>query len=499
MFRRRFLTRLTRLGLATYIMTYCMAFTVCAAENPIADLAVADSVQMVENQVEADAFEDVTPAPVETVEADETAVEEEAADEVMAVEAEEEEEDAFLGNTYFGLANNQTITSGGNHIIPLEFTHNADDPDNIRINYSVDGRGKAVPDGVSVTQEDGGFRPVLSVPSNCPECVFFVDGTYTEDGTDYPSSCRVKVYIAPSGIVPFINGTSVYDNRTTETAIPITNISNPVQIKLAAASEDDPVLVADRISWKAFEKGESGETLVGESHVAFEETGNDTCDITFTEECLGKTYRVRADYNNSYIDASEVRQHENDESCFVCVYFNVSGEPANDYFYNITQIYLSTDFVNVTESTVGIDNCEPVSLETATDGETDNLDYSCLNPAKIVWKVTERGNDDISKFYDSLYGVHIDQSTSAPQIANYYVDSLDGITKPVDIVCLYYNNDTIGAEDANPVIARITVYDPQHQPKPESPYYYNITELYVTPSSINATTKDPQTVVIDSA
>ena len=48
MLGRRLLKRLTRLGLATYAMTWCMAFTVCASENPIADLAVADTVQVLE-------------------------------------------------------------------------------------------------------------------------------------------------------------------------------------------------------------------------------------------------------------------------------------------------------------------------------------------------------------------------------------------------------------------------------------------------------------------
>ncbi|MCR5508413.1 MAG: hypothetical protein K6F34_06985, partial [Lachnospiraceae bacterium] len=41
MIGRKLLTRLTRLGLATYAMTWCMSFTVCAAEHPIADMAVA--------------------------------------------------------------------------------------------------------------------------------------------------------------------------------------------------------------------------------------------------------------------------------------------------------------------------------------------------------------------------------------------------------------------------------------------------------------------------
>ncbi len=46
MLGRKLLKRLTRLGLATYALTYCMAFTVCAAENPVADMAVAGTAEL---------------------------------------------------------------------------------------------------------------------------------------------------------------------------------------------------------------------------------------------------------------------------------------------------------------------------------------------------------------------------------------------------------------------------------------------------------------------
>ena len=47
MLGRRLLKRLTRLGLATYAMTWCMTFTVCASENPVADIIVADTASLI--------------------------------------------------------------------------------------------------------------------------------------------------------------------------------------------------------------------------------------------------------------------------------------------------------------------------------------------------------------------------------------------------------------------------------------------------------------------
>ena len=47
MLGRRLLKRLTRLGLATYAMTYAMTFTVCASENPVADIIVADTAGLI--------------------------------------------------------------------------------------------------------------------------------------------------------------------------------------------------------------------------------------------------------------------------------------------------------------------------------------------------------------------------------------------------------------------------------------------------------------------
>ncbi len=54
MLGRRLLTRLTRLGLATYAMTWCMALTVCASENPIADMAVAGAVTELAHESETE-------------------------------------------------------------------------------------------------------------------------------------------------------------------------------------------------------------------------------------------------------------------------------------------------------------------------------------------------------------------------------------------------------------------------------------------------------------
>ena len=47
MLGRRLLKRLTRLGLATYAMTWCMTFTVCASENPVADIIISDTASLI--------------------------------------------------------------------------------------------------------------------------------------------------------------------------------------------------------------------------------------------------------------------------------------------------------------------------------------------------------------------------------------------------------------------------------------------------------------------
>jgi hypothetical protein len=44
MLERKFLKRFTRLGLTAYLMFWCMSFTVCASDNPLADLAVPDGL-----------------------------------------------------------------------------------------------------------------------------------------------------------------------------------------------------------------------------------------------------------------------------------------------------------------------------------------------------------------------------------------------------------------------------------------------------------------------
>ncbi len=59
MLGKKLLTRLTRFGLAMYATTWCMSFTVCAYEDPVAELAVADKVAVLaEAEASGDAFDE---------------------------------------------------------------------------------------------------------------------------------------------------------------------------------------------------------------------------------------------------------------------------------------------------------------------------------------------------------------------------------------------------------------------------------------------------------
>ncbi len=95
MLKKRLLTRLTRLGLAMYVLTWCMSFTVCAAEDPIADLSVAGTAELLVEAENAEVPEDLLveePAqeePVEEEPTQEEAVQEDPAQEDSEAEAEE--------------------------------------------------------------------------------------------------------------------------------------------------------------------------------------------------------------------------------------------------------------------------------------------------------------------------------------------------------------------------------------------------------------------------
>ncbi len=56
MLGRRILTRMTRLGLAMYAWLWCMSFTVCAYDDPIADMMVGDKTALL-----SEAAEDAVP------------------------------------------------------------------------------------------------------------------------------------------------------------------------------------------------------------------------------------------------------------------------------------------------------------------------------------------------------------------------------------------------------------------------------------------------------
>ena len=58
MWKKRFVTRLTRMGLSTYLLMFCLSFTVCAEEYPLNDLIVPEFSEISSGIEEEEIFED---------------------------------------------------------------------------------------------------------------------------------------------------------------------------------------------------------------------------------------------------------------------------------------------------------------------------------------------------------------------------------------------------------------------------------------------------------
>ncbi len=86
MLGRRILTRMTRMGLAMYATLWCMSFTVCAYDDPIADMAVGGKTALL-----SEAAEDALPGEELSQPGDNAALTEEDAEIVEAPAAEDAE------------------------------------------------------------------------------------------------------------------------------------------------------------------------------------------------------------------------------------------------------------------------------------------------------------------------------------------------------------------------------------------------------------------------
>ncbi len=102
MFSKHFLVRFTRLGLTMYSLFWCMSFTVCASDHPIADLAVMDSVSIAAQAQEPEGIQlpgdvDTLSVPTETEVTDEVIPDADTdADTALDAEADPEAEPVLV-------------------------------------------------------------------------------------------------------------------------------------------------------------------------------------------------------------------------------------------------------------------------------------------------------------------------------------------------------------------------------------------------------------------
>ncbi|MBP5385073.1 MAG: hypothetical protein J6Y57_08900 [Lachnospiraceae bacterium] len=439
MLKKRLLTRLTRLGLAMYVMTYCMSFTVCAAEDPIADLSVAGTVEVLAATETPESADPETVEPLAAASDGEDATVPEEAE-----PAQEDEADLLLGDSIDELTrlaldqSELTVTAGGtyqlqcwgiygegNHIYspdPGEFdVFFAEDEDAEVEDRTVQYAGATF--NCSRDEEDLYETITLSIPDNMEACTFYL----IAEREELSAACKIVVYLPVTTLGMIFNGSAPTGS------VKINNPADPVIVTPVSADPENMVLDADRLSYSVYE----GTDEVGSGEgAALTKLENGSCSVLFENITETRTFDIIATYDNDYTDADGVEQTGTDATA--TIRFEISNE--TEYCYEVEAIELMPGG-NLTVS----DFEDPLTfVMKASDPEG-----ALLDPDRISWGIAEPGSSYIS---DSWHGISIEKSNSTAEEADVFFATVeDGDT--VDVVAMYFN-EPMNQTSSKPVTAR---------------------------------------------
>ncbi len=419
MLKRKLLTRLTRLGLALYAMTWCMSFTVCAAENPIADLSVAGTVELMTEEETQEPADQEFAAPVESAADEEVTVVPEEAEEPEEPEADPVAEEPVLGapiNVSLTFApESLTVTEPG--IFNLTLAAEPADLDlsvaAVFVAVNEDAESADTISGVSAEYAEG--EVALTVGASAEDStIYVIAAVVTEDGT-FRVACPVRIHMDVTElelippVIP-INGTVI-----------INDTSKSIKVGAVGSKPEGVTWNDDAFSWSILEDGQAVAANRGVTY-AVVEGSNSMLNVSFAHLSSPGIFEVVAAYNNSFIglDGDVVERDAVTESLF----FDV-----NPYCYNVTSVEMG-----------GYNSGEPVTAGAnltfvVKPGEPAS---ALLDPDRIVWGLTNKNaGPNKLNLRDELHGIKIiGHGMEASLITGGAVSNVD-----VDVVAKYYNED----------------------------------------------------------
>ncbi len=336
MLKKRILTRLTRLGLAMYVMTYCMAFTVCASENPIVDMAVAGSEELLAGPEDPEPV--VYADPENETSSNATIPSTDPTDEPVPDENTTNPENITDPVEIGGIteiAFNETVmvfTAAGSRTVTLDITEGAEGAEFFADNLTV---GLAEDTDAFPTYK---FREAelsslasdaytLTVPGNMPYSTFYIIANYNNGTETLNATCKVVTHLDVTELELITNA------LPKDGIINITNISERQKIGVLPKTPAPGAGTYDEnlFSWIVTEKGEPVGSPRGVSYATVEGSPS-MLNLSFAGLREPGIFNATAIYNNSFAgpDGEVIQRNETIGS----VLFSV------DYCYNFSDIDL---------------------------------------------------------------------------------------------------------------------------------------------------------------
>ncbi len=313
MIGRRLLKRMTRLGLSMYAAIWCMSFTVCAYDDPIADMVVGDKAALLSEAAEVGADADILYEEEELVD---LSGEEEALldEEVVDTGSEEDAASSLMEDSEpsldFNISSLTITDTSKSYKFKLIGTGALADIDPADTHYEFSGLTDSENAGIElVLDSDKNF--VLSFNDNWDDFwykEFELEDSFKFEEVDYNSTLKIVVSVPVTGVTLKIDVDEEYFGNGSSISISDYDASQIMTLTLL----DDVYgarLNASRISWNVTDM-DSGESIDYE-----DDTGrvllfdNDTIpdgskNLFFGDGFIEGNYNISAFYNNSYFSAN---------------------------------------------------------------------------------------------------------------------------------------------------------------------------------------------------
>ncbi len=428
MIGRRLLTRMTRLGLSMYAAIWCMSFTVCAYDDPIADMAVGNKVALLMEAAEDGANADIAPGEEDLAdpsggdalaeEPDVLGVEdpEDAGSDGAATEGVDDlygEEEALLDDDVIDTGSEDasgtimevsepeldfnitslTITNTNKEykfkLIGTEALENIDPGDT---NYEIKGLSDSEKEGINLTLDDD-ENLVISFNESWDQLSyhkFQVIDTFTYEEEEYNASMDVVVYVPVEETILRADVDEVFLCNGSDFTIPDYDASQIMTLTLLDNATGSK-LNASRISWNVTDV-DTGESIDYEDDAGtvllldhdLEPDGSKN--LIFGDGFIGGNYSVSVSYNNTFIDAEGNNETLDpaEASCKVEAFM-----PQEDV--DVTGITIDKEYLTIND----INPTYNFAVE-STNGAT-------IDTSKLEYKISPTGDpEDLHQFYEGL-------------------------------------------------------------------------------------------------